>query len=146
MHRRRHHLRPHPPPPPTPHNQENPEEQQLHHQPQDNDALALLNLVGIEDVAGSARGEDAAAEQLHEEGDDVAADEDAGQPGAADGAERLGARGGDDAREDHVHGRGEEGGRDEDEEGLDDEGGAGVGVADGDVAREVADGFDCGGC
>lgn len=57
---------------------------------------------------------------LHEEGEDVAADEDLGQPGSADEERFFAVDHEDDAAELHVYRRGEEGRGDEDEGRLDD--------------------------
>lgn len=60
---------------------------------------------------------------LDAECEDIAEDEELGEPIDADGRGGFCVRGGDDAAESHVYGSGEEGWRHEDEDGLEDVGG-----------------------
>lgn len=73
------------------------EEDDLQKKAADDDAPSGFGRVGI------ATGEQAGARGLHEEGEDVAADEDLGQPGAADEEGLIGIAHAHDAAELHVN-------------------------------------------
>ena len=117
-----------------------PKDQNLQHQPPHDDILPPLHSVPVlrlHQHAGSPR--------LDEETEDVACDEDLGDPGGAHEGVGGGVGAEDEAAEDHVDGGGEEDGGDEDEDGLDDVGDFVGEVGVGGCAGAVADGFELGG-
>lgn len=80
---------------------------------------------------------------MDHEAEDVAEDEDLGQPADRDDAGALGLDGADDAAERHVEGGREEDGGEEDEEGLDDVGDEFAGQVVGYCSAAVAGYLDC---
>lgn len=97
------------------------ENQNLQHQAPENDVLPALDAVVVAGLDEHAR-----AAGLHEEAEDVARDEELGEPVGADDRVGCGVGAEDEAAEDHVDGCGEEDWCDEDENGLDDVWGFGL--------------------
>ena len=98
--------------PPHRGHKEDGEEDDLHKQPAEHDLLAEVDLVR------GAAGHHPAAAGLQEEAEDVAGDEDLGEPGDADGREVLGAEHAREPPQDHVDGGCVERRRDQEEERL----------------------------
>lgn len=104
---------------------------ELHVETNEEDVLAHLLLAVL--------GDEGAAAALDHEGEEVAADEDFGDPGGADEGEVCGIDEENDAPVDHVDCGGVERGREQDEEQLDNIGGEVCGVVDGHETEDVAD-------